>query len=133
MKKLIIIAMLITTANLSAQLKSLPDAIIKGYVFSIEGKGLTKIYNKQNERVGIDFVKNNIIEIDGHLIIEPIYFKIDLNGIEIYDKNKKQYQKRKCENEKCNIIHLEAKSNGTSLINGWLTGSPNKILLNNNN
>lgn len=62
------------------------------------------------------------IEIDGHIIKEPVYFKASLDGIEIYDKNNNQYQRRKCKSDKCGIIHLEQKNIITS----------EKIILNNN-
>lgn len=121
MKKLIIGSILLFTVNLSAQnVKTLSDAIIKGYVFSIEAKGLTKIYNVKNEIIYKDYVANNIIEIDGHIIKDPVYFKANLDGIKIYD-SKKEYQKRKCTNDSCKIIHLEPKLNGTLLINNWMT------------
>ncbi len=54
------------------------------------------------------------IEIDGHIVKYPIYFKSTLDGIEIYDKDKKQYQRRKCNDNKCEIIHLEPKNIITS-------------------
>lgn len=101
MKKLIIVIALLFTAFLSAQ--------------EIEEK-----------------VKG-VIEIDGHIFYnkyakDPIIFKADLNGIKIYD-SKKEYQKRKCENDNCKTTHLEPKSNGNVLINGWTTA--NKFLLSN--
>lgn len=102
MKKLIIVTALLFTAFLSAQ--------------EIEEK-----------------IKG-VIEIDGHIFYnkyakDPIVFKADLDGIKIYD-SKQEYQKRKCKNDSCKTIHLEAKSNGTLLINGRTTA--NKILLSNN-
>jgi len=101
MKKLIIAIVLLITANLSAQ--------------EIEEK-----------------VKG-VIEIDGHIFYnkyakDPIIFKATLDGIKIYD-SKREYQKRKCEIDKCKTIHLEPKLNGTLLINGWNT--TNKVLLSN--
>jgi len=101
MKKLIIAIVLLITANLSAQ--------------EIEEK-----------------IKG-VIEIDGHLFHnkyakDPIIFKATLDGIKIYD-SKREYQKRKCEIDKCETIHLEPKLNGTLLINGWATA--NKVLISN--
>lgn len=54
------------------------------------------------------------IEINGHIVKTPVYFKATLDGIEIYDKDKKQYQRRKCNEEKCEMIHLEPKNIITS-------------------
>jgi len=120
MKKLII-GLLLISATISAQnVKTLSDAIIKGYVFSIEAKGLTKIYNDKNEIIHKDYVINNTIEIGGHIIKDPIFFKANLDGIKIYD-SKKEYQKRKCNIDSCKTIHLEPKLNGTLLINSWIT------------
>jgi hypothetical protein len=59
------------------------------------------------------------IEIDGHLVKFPVYFKATLDGIEIYDDNKIQYQKRKCSQDKCNIIHLEPKNTGFLTSGHW--------------
>jgi len=126
MKKLII-GLLLISATISAQnVKTLSDAIIKGYIFSIEAKGLTKIYNDKNEIIHKDYVITNTIEIGGHIIKDPIFFKANLDGINIYD-SKKEYQKRKCNVDNCKTIHLEPKLNGALLINGWTTA--NKTLL----
>jgi len=51
----------------------------------------------------------------------------EIEGIEIYDKEKKQYKKRNCEIRNCKIIHLEVKSYYT--INGSIRLAP--YLLNN--
>lgn len=53
-------------------------------------------------------------EIDGHIVKDPIYFKATLDGVEIYDKDKNQYKIRKCNKDKCSIIHLELKNIITS-------------------
>jgi len=102
MKKLIIVSALLFTAFLSAQ--------------EIEEK-----------------IKG-VIEIDGHIFYnkyakDPIIFKADLNGIKIYD-SKKEYQKRKCENDSCKTTHLEPKLNGTLLINERTTANPSFLLSN---
>ena len=71
-------------------------------------------------------IKGNI-EIDGHSFYnkyakDPIYFKADLDGVKIFN-SKQEYQKRKCKNDSCKTIHLEPKSNGNVLINGWATAN----------
>lgn len=106
MKKLLIIAVLMITSNLSAQSR---------FNFIDYYKPSVKILIQGN------------IEIDGHEFDngkskDPIKFEADLDGIKIYD-SKNQYQKRKCDVEKCKVIHLEAKNIiGTSIISGWNGG-----------
>jgi len=50
-----------------------------------------------------------VIESDGHLMNDSVKFfiKVDLDGFRIEGTNGKKYQKRKCGNEKCKMIHLE--------------------------
>lgn len=55
-------------------------------------------------------VLNAKIEIDGHLTKKEIFFKATLEGIEIYDHDKKQYKLRKCSLKDCDIIHLIEKN-----------------------
>ncbi len=78
--------------------------------------------------MSFDIELQNTIEIDGHTFLnskskDPIRFKATLDGIKIYD-SKKEYQKRKCDKEKCSIIHLEPKSgymqNGSIRLTPWL-------------
>lgn len=98
MKKLFIIAVLIITANLSAQSRFNVVDYEKPHVsISIQGK----------------------IEIDGHTFDnekskDPVIFEADLNGIKIYN-SKTEYKKRKCDNEKCKVIHLQNKSYLTNI------------------
>lgn len=49
------------------------------------------------------------IEIDGHIVKKEIHLKSTLEGIEIYDCDKKNYKLRKCDLKVCDIIHLELK------------------------
>lgn len=100
MKKLFIIAVLTITANLSAQSNSF-DFI-------------------DRVNASFDIELQNTIEIDGHTFEnrkskDPVRVKSNLDGIKIYD-SKKEYQKRKCDIEKCKVIHLEAKSYGNILL-----------------
>lgn len=106
MKKLLIIAVLIITANLSAQSKAF-DFI-------------------DRTNASFDIELQNTVEIDGHTFVnqkskDPVRVKSDLDGIKIYD-SKREYQKRKCDTEKCKVIHLEPKRYGTSTISGWGNG-----------
>lgn len=96
MKKLLIIAVLMITANLSAQV-STPDFETKHII-------------------------TGDIEVDGHKTKEKFIFKSTLTDIKITDDKGNEYQKRKCDTEKCKVIHLERKSYGTSIISGWNGG-----------
>jgi len=114
MKKLIIAIVLLITANLSTQSES----------FNLID------YDKPY----VDIRLQNKIEINGHtfdneLSKNPIRFHATLDGIKIYD-SKREYQKRKCEIDKCKTIHLEPKLNGTLLINGWTTTNTSFLLSN---
>lgn len=107
MKKLFIIASLIFTANLSAQ------TIVKEYGI------LVREYSSYTP-VKVEVVLLGKVEIDGHDFDnekskDPVKFEADLDGIKIYD-SKREYQKRKCNIEKCKIIHLESKNSGTSIL-----------------
>jgi hypothetical protein len=56
------------------------------------------------------FIYENV-EIDGHISKEVFILEANLQGVKIYDKDKKEYIFRKCKKDKCLIIHLESKIN----------------------
>lgn len=58
----------------------------------------------------------NKIEIDGHIVKEKIWFKANLDGIEIVDEKGNKYQRRKCSVEKCDVLHLENKNSGMEIL-----------------
>jgi len=48
---------------------------------------------------------NGIVEIDGHETKEVFILETTLEGIKIYDRDKKQeYKLRKCTKDNCNLI-----------------------------
>ena len=71
------------------------------------------------------------IEIDGHLVKFPVYFKATIDGIEIYDKNGVKYENRKCKTDNCSIIHLIPKTyisiSGSNLVPNWIITPNNNI------
>jgi len=80
----------------------------------------------------IDFKYNHIIhgnvEIDGHYDNDFFVLEATLEGVRIYKRDTKQdYKFRKCDKEKCDVIHLMPKSDYT--INGSIRLNP--YLLNN--
>lgn len=62
------------------------------------------------------------IEIDGHITKEKIIFKATFDSIEFYDRKGNKYQRRKCNTEKCDILHLESTYSGKITI-GNISGS----------
>ena len=64
---------------------------------------------KTNAQEHIEKLKGDI-EIDGHIVKEDVFFKANLDGIEIYDEKRNKYKKRKCVKNDCKIIHLELKN-----------------------
>jgi len=59
-----------------------------------------------------DFKTSHIIfgnvEIDGHFPKSYFIFEATLEGVKIYDRDtKKEYKLRKCDIDKCKIIHLQ--------------------------
>jgi len=122
MKKLIIASVFLMTANLSAQISIQDSHFID-----------KRIKSTNHSAIELETKLIGMFEIDGHLFNnktakDPIIFKANLDGIKIYN-SKKEYQKRKCNIDGCETIHLEPKLNGTLLINGW--GTANKVLLSN--
>lgn len=110
MKKLFIIAVLIITANLSAQ------TLIQDSHYIKNGIDVRENYKP----ILVDMRLKGFVEIDGHLFNnntskDPVNFKADLDGIKIYD-SKKEYQKRKCNIENCKTIHLEPKTYSDMLL-----------------
>jgi len=116
MKKLIII--LLFSVGLQAQ-----NSTVKCKSVFIIGSDSIKIKKYYPILVDIE-LKNQTIEIDGHQIKSPVYFKATLDSIEIYDKKNNKYQVRKCNKENCSIIHLEPKldytQNGSIRLAPWL-------------
>jgi len=88
--------------------------IILFLLISISSFGQLKFeeFPKDNQLILIKKQLKGLIEIDGHVfdnekVKEPIIFEANLSGIKIYSKDK-NYQKRECSKEKCEILHLEA-------------------------
>lgn len=102
MKKIILVFLvLVSTQSFSQQKKSSQD-------------------NKINP-----FKLKGIIEINGHQFQnDSIWFKSDLDGINIYDK-KNHYIHRKCRVDSCKIIHLIIQQ--SLYLSGSIQMTPNYI------
>jgi len=92
MKKLLIILLLCSISSFSQNIEK-PDFVIKKQI-----TGQT--------------------EVDGHISKEVFTFEATLQDVKIYDKDKKEYVLRKCNHEKCAIIHLQLKNTGI-IIPAW--------------
>lgn len=115
MKKLFTLLLILGSVSIYSQTKDLPNAIMKGYTFSIKKDGTTTVFS--NSKTGFDYsekIKDNasLFEFDGHTFDGAIFFKGKLVDFEIYDKDKNQYSIRKCSKENCKLIHLIRKNEG---------------------
>jgi len=110
MKKLIFLLLFVTASQAQnftiGSPKQEPILTIGCTVPSLFKGEYTTIYHP----VLVDIELKKKIEIDGHIIKFPVFFKATLDGIEIYDKDKNQYKKRNCSENDCKIIHLDPKN-----------------------
>lgn len=124
MKKLFIITALMLTANLSAQ----------NIKFDTGTHDPILITSDTGNRIKVKIELSGKIEIYGHVFEnkkskDPIIYEADISEIKIYN-SKGNYQKRYCSESKCDILHLEAKSYGTSILGSVNTLLPNTLLPN---
>ena len=82
------------------------------------GKQIEPLILDSGNRIQVNYLIDNCkIEIDGHIVKDKIWFKANLDGIEIVDEKGNKYQKRKCDTEKCDILHLEKNYSGSLILN----------------
>jgi len=93
------------------------------------GKQTGSLIIDTRDKIRVSYLINNCkIEINGHIVKDKIWFKANLDGIEIVDEKGNKYQRRKCNKDKCDILHLEVLNEGIRISYGCLINTSYNLL-----